>query len=134
MVNHASVINFIYDIVNRRIFRNEEDRVICLTTLSFDIFAFESIVPMCTGHSIYMADEIEQLDSTLAAQKIIKYGVTHILSTVSRIKTFVDNPAFAPALSQLTCILSGGENFPIQLLQDIRSKSLASIYNMYGTI
>lgn len=132
MVNHASVINFIYDIVNRRIFRNEEDRVICLTTLSFDIFAFESIVPMCTGHSIYMADEIEQLDSTLAAQKIIKYGVTHILSTVSRIKTFVDNPAFAPALSQLTCILSGGENFPIQLLQDIRSKSLASIYNMYG--
>lgn len=132
MVNHASVVNFVNDILNRKIFEKEEDRVICLTTLSFDIFAFESIVPMCTGHSIYIADETEQLDSTLVAQKILKYGVTHILSTVSRIKVFMDNPAFVPALKQLECVLSGGENFPIQMLKDIRAKSMARIYNMYG--
>lgn len=132
MVKHTSVVNFVNDIINRKIFEKEEDRVICLTTLSFDIFAFESIVPMCTGHSIYMADEIEQLDSTLASQKIIKYNVTHILSTVSRIKAFVDNPAFAPALKQLECVLSGGENFPINMLKDIKSKSMARIFNMYG--
>jgi acyl carrier protein len=132
MVNHGSVINFVHDILNRKIFENEEDRIICITTLSFDIFAFESIVPLCTGHSIYMADETEQLDSALAAQKIVQYRVTHILSTVSRIKVFVDNPSFAPALRQLKCVLSGGENFPIQMLESIRANSKARIYNMYG--
>ncbi|MDF2801027.1 MAG: hypothetical protein K0S61_930 [Anaerocolumna sp.] len=132
MVNHSSVINFIHDIITRNIFRNKEDRVISITTLSFDIFAFESIVPMCTGHSIYMADEMEQLDSALAAEKIIKYQVTHILSTVSRIKAFIDNAAFGAALGQLKCILSGGENYPVQMLKDIRVKSKARIYNMYG--
>ncbi len=132
MINHGSVINFVNDIINRKIFESKEDRVICITTLSFDIFAFESIVPMCTGHSIYLAAETEQLDPALAANKIIKYGVTHILSTVSRIKAFVDNPAFAPALKQLKCVLSGGENYPVQMLEDIRAKSGARIYNMYG--
>lgn len=132
MVEQNSVINFVNDIVQRNIFEQEEDRVICVTTLSFDIFGFESLVPLCTGHSIYLADEQEQLDSMLAARKIVEHKVTHILSTVSRIKAFVENPAFAPALKQLRCVLSGGENYPIQLLKNIRDNSQAKIYNMYG--
>lgn len=132
MVNHSSVINFINDMLYRKIFKDDSDRVICVTTLSFDIFGFESIVPMCTGHSIYMADETEQLDAALVARKIVQYDVTHILSTVSRIKVFVDHPAFTPALKKLKCILSGGENYPLKMLEQIKEKSDADIWNMYG--
>lgn len=132
MINQKSMLNFVHDIDNRGIFQNESDRVICVTTLSFDIFGFESIVPLCTGHSVYLADENEQLDPALVSQKIVEYKVTHILSTVSRIKVFVENPEFEQALKQLKCILSGGENYPLALLNDLKLRSQARIYNMYG--
>ncbi len=132
MVEHASVVNFVEDIRERNIFESEQDRVICVTTLSFDIFGFESLVPLCLGYSIYLADEVEQLDPAAVAQKIVEHKVTHILSTVSRIKAFVDNSAFEPALKQLRCVLSGGENYPVTMLEQIREKSNARIYNMYG--
>ncbi|MDQ0191714.1 non-ribosomal peptide synthetase/type I polyketide synthase [Paenibacillus wynnii] len=132
LINQESIVNFIHDIKNREIFRNHDDRMISVTTLSFDIFGFESLVPLCTGHSVYLADEIEQLDPSLANQKIIEHKVTHILSTVSRIKAFVENPDFDQALKQLKCILSGGENYPVQLLQDLQKRSQARFFNMYG--
>ncbi|MCR8844313.1 amino acid adenylation domain-containing protein [Paenibacillus sp. SC116] len=132
MVNEGSMVNFIQDIVHRNIFEHEDDRVICVTTLSFDIFGFESLVPLCTGHSIYLADEQEQMDPALANQKIIEHRVTHILSTVSRIKAFVENPEFVQALKQLRCILSGGENYPLALLQELQQRSQAKLFNMYG--
>ncbi|GAA0365666.1 non-ribosomal peptide synthetase/type I polyketide synthase [Bacillus horti] len=132
MIEQRSLVNFIHDIENRGIFTEDSDRVLCVTTLSFDIFAFESIVPMCTGHSVYLANEEEQLDPALVTQKITEHKLTHILSTVSRIKVFVENPEFDKALKQLKCVLSGGENYPLQLLKDIQSKSQAKVYNMYG--
>lgn len=132
MINQSSVINFIQDIKNRRIFQHQEDRVICITTVSFDIFLFESIVPLCTGHSIYLANELEQLDPVLANKKIMDHKVTHIVSTISRIKIFIENLKFNQALKQLKCIISGGENFPIKLLKDLKLKSSAKIFNMYG--
>ncbi|EPY06552.1 putative non-ribosomal peptide synthetase/polyketide synthase [Paenibacillus alvei TS-15] len=132
MINQGSILNFIQDIQQRGVFQHEEDRVICVTTLSFDIFAFESIVPLCTGHSVYIANENEQLDPMLANEKIVQHKVTHLLSTVSRIKAFVENPDFAQALKQLTCILSGGENYPDALLKDLQTRSKARLFNMYG--
>lgn len=132
MINQESMVNFVMDVRNRKIFESEEDRVICLTTVSFDIFGFESVTPLCIGNSIYLADETEQLDPALAGEKIRRYQVTHLLSTVSRIKAFVDNPGFECALMSLRCILSGGENYPLELLKDLRQRSHARIFNMYG--
>ncbi|SFS02400.1 hybrid non-ribosomal peptide synthetase/type I polyketide synthase [Anaeromicropila populeti] len=132
MLQQNSILNFIADIKNRKLFETEHDRIISVTTLSFDIFGFESLVPLCTGNSIYLANEKEQLDPALAAQKILEHKATHILSTVSRIKAFVENPDFEQALKQLTCILSGGENFSLALLKDLQKRSNAKIFNMYG--
>ncbi len=132
MINHSSIVNFIHDIKNRGIFQSDSDRVISVTTLSFDIFGFESLTPLCTGHSIYLANESEQLDPALASEKIVEYNCTHILSTVSRIKVFVENQEFEKALNQLTCILSGGENYPVPLRDKLKKVSSARLYNMYG--
>src|SRR5699024_9740162 len=111
MINQSSIINFIHDIDHRGVFEKETDRVMSVTTPSFDIFGFESFAPLCTGHSIYLADEAEQLDASLVADKIVAHKCTHILSTVSRIKAFVENPYFDKALKQLMVILSGGEHY-----------------------
>ena len=117
MISQRAIVNYINDVLNRKIFDDPSDRVICVTTVSFDIFGFESIVPMCTGHSVYLANESEQLDPALICKRILEHKVTHILSTVSRIKAFSENKDFSDALKQLRCILSGGENHPISLIK-----------------
>jgi amino acid adenylation domain-containing protein len=131
VTTHRAALNFIADVKTRQLFETN-DRIIAVTTVSFDIFAFESIVPLCLGHSIYLADKNEQLDPHLVNQAILRSGVTHILSTVTRIKAFVDNPGFLEALKRLKCILSGGEDYPVQLLETLKRQSTAKIYNMYG--
>ncbi|MDO3410500.1 amino acid adenylation domain-containing protein [Saccharibacillus sp. CPCC 101409] len=132
VVAQSSMVNFIRDVEHRGLFRQETDRIISVTTLSFDIFAFETLAPLCTGRSLYLANEEEQLDPFLAASRIAEHRVTHLLSTVSRIRAFAESPAFEPALRSLSCILTGGENFPASLARELKAKSQARIYNMYG--
>lgn len=132
LVNQSSVVNFIHDIKNRNIFTQNNDVMISLATVCFDIFIFETIVSLCLGNTVYLASEVEQLDPAMANKKIIQHKITHILGTISRIKSFTENMEFKHALSQLKCILTGGEIFPIQLLRDLKSQSKARIYNMYG--
>lgn len=132
MITHEAMVNFVEDIRYRKIFTHETDRIISVTTISFDIFGFEVWAPLCTGYSLYLADEQEQLDPVLAAQRIREQGVTHILSTVSRIKAFVENTEFAKILPQLRCVLTGGESVPAVLLKDLKKNSSARVFNMYG--
>ncbi|WP_434756738.1 amino acid adenylation domain-containing protein [Paenibacillus amylolyticus] len=132
MIAHEAMVNFVEDIRHRNIFAQETDRMISVTTVSFDIFGFEVWAPLCTGYSLYLADELEQLDPVLAARRIEQQGVTHILSTVSRIKAFVENSEFAKALPHLRCVLTGGESVPAGLLTDIKKYSSARVFNMYG--
>ncbi|OPG94385.1 hypothetical protein B2I21_30820 [Chryseobacterium mucoviscidosis] len=132
MITHEAMVNFVEDIRNRGIFEQETDRVISVTTISFDIFGFEVWTPICTGHSLYLTDEQEQLDPVLASRRIREHGVTHILSTVSRIKAFVENADFARGLGNLKCVLTGGERVPAGLLSDLKRLSSARVFNMYG--
>lgn len=132
MLRQFSLGNFIEDIKNQKIFNNFDDRIISLATISFDLFTFESIVPLCTGHSVYLADKNEQLDPVLAGKKILAHQITHLSSTVSRIKLFIENSEFLLALKRLKCILSVGEHLPLLLLKNLQNLSQAKIYNVYG--
>ena len=109
MITHEAMVNFVEDIRHRNIFAHETDRIISVTTISFDIFGFEVWTPLCTGYSLYLANEQEQLDPALASRRIREHGVTHILSTVSRIKAFVENPEFAQALAICGVFLPEGK-------------------------
>ncbi len=132
MIEHISIMNLIHEVKSKNYFPNQEDRMLSMTTASFDIFAFESLIPLCIGNSVYLANEIEQLDPAIVGKKIIEHKVTHLFSTISRLKAFVESSAFHPALKKLKCLFSGGENFPLQLLNYLQKHTQAKIYNMYG--
>lgn len=131
-VTRKNLLNFIYDTQERGLIGQEGDRVCCITTPSFDIFGYEAITPLCSGSSIYICSQIEQLDAKKTAEKIVKYQVTHLLSAVSRLRVFVENKEFEPALSSLRCIMGGGENFPEILMKFLKENTKARIYNLYG--
>lgn len=130
-VKQEGVINLIADMVHRKVFE-EEGRMLCTATPSFDIFLVESIIPLCAGNAVYLTSTEEQLDAALISEKILKYQLTHLQSPVSRLRAFCENPAFYDAMKQLKVIIGGGENYPVPLMKMLQRETDAKLYNMYG--
>ncbi|MCP5051502.1 MAG: amino acid adenylation domain-containing protein, partial [bacterium] len=131
MLEHRSVVNFIYGIRSIIDF-NETDIVLSLTTISFDIFVLETLLPLSTGSRVIIGSKEEQLNPEAAARVLIDGRVTIFQLTPSRLSMLTANQESTAALKILECLLVGGEAFPEQLLEKTRAITNAKIYNMYG--
>lgn len=70
-------------------------------------------------------------DFSVAAQ-IIRHGVTHLQCTPSMARILTENDEARTALRGLRQLLIGGEAFPADLADKLRSATGARILNMYG--
>ena len=132
-VSQIALLNFIHNADGAEWLSREEDlRVLSVTTMSFDIFGFELITSLCLGKAVYLASVEESLDPVLLARCITHHRLTHIVSSVSRIKAFAYHPSFKPALKQLRVIMCGGEAMSIPLFEHLKAECTADIFNMYG--
>ncbi|MBQ8824678.1 MAG: amino acid adenylation domain-containing protein, partial [Ruminococcus sp.] len=132
MVKHSNVVNLIRDHRNRNLFTDIHDRIACLASPSFDIFVFETIIPLCCGGSIYMANREEQLDTVLLSHKILEHNITYIQASVSRLRAMSENSQFKEAIAQLKVIVGGGETYPLSLVKHFQNITPARLFNMYG--
>lgn len=131
MISHDSLINFIESIY-LKLKLNQSLNVLSITTISFDIFVLESLMPMAKGLTITIADEHCQNNPTELADLIEKNKVDLIQTTPSRMKMLLGSNSFCNSIKRLKMILIGGEAFPKALLSQLRYITGASIYNMYG--
>lgn len=130
MIEHRAVNNFIKGVTERIGFSS--DRVILsLTTISFDIFVLETILPLTRGMKIIVADEEQQIDMELLADLIIKNGVNMIQATPSRMQMILESK-YAYCLRDMKEIMVGGESVPAKVLSELNEVSNAKIFNMYG--
>ena len=125
MVEHQAVLNFIVGMTERIDFSPDKS-IVCLTTISFDIFVLESILPLVLGMKIIVADPM-QLSTYLSNQTVDMLQTTP--STMQLILHDEHNHRYIQGLSE---ILLGGEAFPPRLFQTLRKYTTAKIYNMYG--
>lgn len=132
LVRHANVVNLIRDHQARGLFAAPDDRIASIASPSFDIFVFETLIPLCSGGSVYMASAEEQLDSVLLSQKILAHHVNYLQAPVSRLRAMTDNTEFRAVLPQMRVIVGGGEMYPVSLMEDLRQKTPARLFNMYG--
>lgn len=131
MLKHKNIINFIYGIMKEFDF-SVSQTIVSVTTVSFDIFVFESLLPLLNGLKVVIANEKEQTDKKLFNDLCLKNNVDIIQTTPSRIQGFLLSNDYLDFLKQSTHILLGGEPFPPTLLSNIKQISDAKIYNMYG--
>lgn len=131
MIEHKSVTNFIYGILQKISF-DPCKTILSLTTMCFDIFFAETLLPLCIGMKVILADEEEQKDPELICGLLQKHNINMLQATPSRMQTIAECKKFAE-LTHLTDILLGGERFPEPLLHKIK-KTLpgTKIYNGYG--
>lgn len=112
---------------------NKPHSVISITTVSFDIFAFEALISLANGLHLFMTDNFEQ-KSTPALEKLIKDNKIEIIqSTPSVIRFHLDNLENSNNFSCLKCVILAGEQLPIDLVERIKNISNdCIIYNGYG--
>jgi iturin family lipopeptide synthetase A len=130
MIEHGNVVNYVKgvtDSVEIGLYHS----ILCLTTVCFDIFITETIVPLLNGLKIVLADSADQKDPYALAAMIIKHEVDLMQITPSHLNLLL-NGGQVGFEKCLKAILIGGEGWPYELLLKLRSKYTGKVYNMYG--
>lgn len=131
MIEHRSVNNFAKGIA-RKIDFSPGKTVMALTTISFDIFVLETILPLISGVKVVLVDEAQQKNPELLINAILKYNIDMLQITPSRLKLLINYKNDLSYLKNLKEIMVGGEEFPKSILEILKKSTDAKIYNLYG--
>jgi iturin family lipopeptide synthetase A len=135
VIENRSFVNFITGIgqqMNRIDHKEESHIYLSLTTVSFDIWGLETLLPLTQGDRVVLGGEEEQLVVSAAAKALIREKVTHFQLTPSRLELFLSEKTASQSLGQLKNVLVGGETFPSDLLRQVKGITRGRVYNLYG--
>ncbi|XET09652.1 amino acid adenylation domain-containing protein [Paenibacillus chitinolyticus] len=131
MLPHRSVMNFVTGMKEQIAFRPDKT-ILSLTTISFDIFVLESLVPLLTGMTVVVGDRHHQLEAEALGELIRSREIEMLQMTPSRLQMLLANEEGKRALNGVKEIMVGGEALPHALLEHLQTLDGLRIYNMYG--
>lgn len=111
----------------------KKHKIISITTVSFDIFIFETLMSLTKGLTLYMTNENEQ-KITSQLEKIIKENEIEILQTTPSVMKFhLDNLENKENIKSLRYIMLAGEPLPKPLVDKLKELiPQVIVYNGYG--
>ncbi len=128
LIKQLGVVNFIYSCLDRMPLKGKT--IVNITTMCFDIFVFESLLPLCTGMKVVLANNNQQNNPVLLNKLCLKHNVQVIQTTPSKFNFLMtDNLEYLNNLEVISLI---GEAFPLDLYKRIKSVTKSKVYNMYG--
>jgi amino acid adenylation domain-containing protein len=131
MVQHKNAVNFITGMTTAIDF-SPGKAILALTTISFDIFFLETLLPITRGLKVVMADEEQQKDPALLERLILDTRVNMVQFTPSRLQLLLNLRGNLQGLAGVEELMVGGEAFPSPLLEKVQKHFQGKIYNMYG--
>jgi amino acid adenylation domain-containing protein len=133
VIENRSMVNLMEGL-NAVVPYTEEDSVLSLTTICFDVFGSETLLPLTRGSKVVVGGRKEQFEPLAAARMMENENITIFQSTPSRLQLFTMDEDAARALPLLKFLMVAGEAFPPPLLE--KTKKLVGehtkIYNIYG--
>jgi amino acid adenylation domain-containing protein/non-ribosomal peptide synthase protein (TIGR01720 family) len=130
MVRHGAVTNFLATMAERPGI-GREDRVLGLTSLSFDIAVLELWLPLTHGAQIVLADRATAHDPVALKAIVVRHGVTMIQATPSSWRMLLDHDGAGAWLPEGCRVLSGGEALAPDLARRLTALS-GEVWNLYG--
>ncbi|MFF9691475.1 amino acid adenylation domain-containing protein, partial [Streptomyces sp. NPDC014623] len=132
MVTRSAVANFLAD-MTERLELGPEDRLLAVTTVSFDIAVLEIFAPLLTGGTVVLADATAQRDPAAVRSLCAREGVTVVQATPGWWHAMaVDGGLDLTALR----VLVGGEALPPALARTLLEPGRAPLgdrlLNLYG--
>ncbi|MDR2045184.1 MAG: amino acid adenylation domain-containing protein [Clostridium sp.] len=130
-IPHRAVYHFIEG-MSEHIDFSQEKSILALTTVSFDIFLLEGLLPLTKGMRIILAREDEQKSAALIKRLIKKHSVDLLQATPSRIQLILNDKSGRECFQEIGTILSGGEVLHKDMTDQLRAASRAKLYHVYG--
>lgn len=133
-LKHQNINNFILGMCDKINF-SKSKTIVSVTTICFDIFVLESLLPLQNGLTVILANEEEQNSQVLLNELCLKNKVNIIQTTPSRMKKLTADVEYCSYFKYITDILVGGEAFPNTLLEHLKKVAHTNntkIYNVYG--
>ncbi|WP_066267626.1 non-ribosomal peptide synthetase [Hydrogenophaga palleronii] len=127
VVPHRAVVNFLASMA-RRPGLTAQDRLLAVTTPSFDIAALELFLPLGVGGTVVIANEEQCTDGRALSEVLRCENITTLQATPSRWHLLIDSGwKGSPQLKALV----GGEPLTPQLATLLLTRC-AEVWNMYG--
>ena len=127
MVEHRNLVNLLWSMQSMPGINNQ-DRLLAVTTMSFDIAGLELFLPLVTGAELVMADELTTKNGIALIESLRIYDISIMQAT--------------PATYKMMLEAGWNEKFDLKILccgepmsRDLASKLLtrcSRLFNMYG--
>ena len=126
-IEHRSVVNFLASMQCEPGLR-AGDRLLAVTTLSFDIAALELYLPLTVGASVEVVSSEVAADTARLRERLAHSGATVMQATPASWQMLIDAGwERAPALK----VLCGGEALGRELANALRARA-PEVWNLYG--
>ncbi|MGA9422425.1 MAG: amino acid adenylation domain-containing protein [Rhodanobacteraceae bacterium] len=126
-VPHRAVVNFLAS-MRREPGLIEDDRLVAITTLSFDIAVLELLLPLSVGAQVVLATREEALDPDRLADLLMSSRATVMQATPATWRMLLDSGWHGSATLKALC---GGEALAPDLAARLLQR-VGALWNMYG--
>jgi amino acid adenylation domain-containing protein len=127
LVSHRNAVNFLLS-MSQEPGMSADDRLLAVTTISFDISLLEILLPLVTGGCCVLATEREARDPALLADLLERHQITIMQATPATWELLYADGW--QGISNLVA-LCGGERFPEDLARRL-TRDCRHVWNMYG--
>jgi amino acid adenylation domain-containing protein len=127
-VPHRAVVNFLTSMA-REPGLSSGDRLLAVTTLSFDIAGLELFLPLIVGATVVLASRDVATDGGLLLDALLGARITAMQATPATYRMLVE-AGWAPSVRPLR-LLCGGEALPPSLAEALLERA-TELWNMYG--
>jgi amino acid adenylation domain-containing protein len=126
-ITHKNLVNFLCSMALEPGI-NEKDRLLSITTISFDIAGLELYLPLIKGATLILANQESARDGRLLLELIKKEKISILQATPSTWSMLLDSGLSEPLPIKALC---GGEAMPVDLAKTLLNKC-DTLWNMYG--
>jgi non-ribosomal peptide synthetase component F len=126
-IPHRAVVNFLTSMIDSPGLRSD-DRVVAITTLSFDIAVLELFGPLCVGAEVMLARREEALDGAALGALIAASGVTLMQATPATWRVLLQSGWKGQQGFRALC---GGEALTPELAAQLLARC-DQVWNLYG--
>jgi len=126
-VTHKNLVNFLDSMIKEPGI-NSSDKLLSITTISFDIAGLELFTPLLTGATLVLANEEIAKDGRLMLEFIKQEDITILQATPTTWQMLLDVGWEEPIQIKALC---GGEALSLNLANKILDR-VKELWNMYG--
>jgi amino acid adenylation domain-containing protein len=127
MIEHRSVVNFLRS-MREQPGISKDDRLLAVTTVSFDIAALELFLPLTVGAEVVIANNSIAADGGLMSEVIKQRRVTVLQATPTSWRLLLEDEGWRCPRLRALC---GGEALPTSLASQMLGR-VQELWNLYG--